>query len=375
MAEYKILVNMIVKNESKIIGRCLDALTSWVDGYVISDTGSTDDTIACIEKWAKENKKIGTVTRDEWKNFGHNRTLAILHAKKWCEDNQVDLTKTYLLFLDADMVYPADSFRKVFTTSDVWDVRQQNPSMVYANLRMVRASIDIVCKCPTHEYYEIRTPNAVRKLFEDVNINDIGDGGSKGDKTERDIRLLKEALTTDPKNCRYWFYLANSYRDSHDFHNAILAYHNRVEIGGWFEETYCALVYKGDCHYVLKQDSDAIVSWLKAYEVDPQRGEALYRLALYHREKGQNQTAMLFIEKGLKTPIPLQRQLFLEKHVYEYKFLYELSICAYYTDQRERGRVASLLLLQDSRVPTSLHGSIHHNLNFYNKQKEQSASA
>lgn len=369
---YRIILNMIVKNESKIIERCLQSVT-WVNGFVISDTGSTDDTIQRIEKWAVQNKKMGIIKKDEWKNFGHNRTQAILHAKTWCQENGLDLTKTYLLFLDADMTFSGENLRKNLSTADVWDIRQRNPVIVYANLRSVRASVDIVCKCPTHEYYEIYTPNIVRKLLDGDFIEDIGDGGSKGNKAERDIQMLKEALTTDTKNCRYWFYLANTYRDIKDYHNAILAYHNRIEIGGWFEETYCALVYKGDCHCVLQQHPEAIHSWLKAYEIDPERSEALIRLAVFFRSQSQHQTAMLFIDKGLKLPLPTQRQLFLEKPVYDYKFTYELSICAYYTGQLERGRVACLLLLRDENVPTNLHASIRHNLQFYS-QKQQSKS-
>lgn len=368
MSEYKIILNMIVKNESNIIQRCLDA-SKWVDGFFISDTGSTDNTIELIEEWAKTNNKMGTVAKNPWKNFGHNRTEAFLQAKQWCVENDLDLTKTFLLFLDADMMFHGGSIRTIVQNADLWDVRQQNPFVVYANLRVVRASMDIVCKCPTHEYYEIRTPDAVRKLYSDVAINDVGDGGSKGDKAERDIRMLKEALTTEPKNCRYWFYLANTYRDIRDYHNAILAYNMRIEIGGWFEETYCALVYKGDCHYVVKQYPEAIDSWLSAYNIDHERGEALYRLSTYFRTISQHHTAMLFIDKGLKLPFPHERQLFVEKPVYDYKFLYELSVSAYYVNEHERGKVACSVLLSNPNVPSYIIESTKNNMKFYELKK------
>ena len=71
-----IFLNMIVKNESKIIERCMDNV-SWIDGLVISDTGSTDDTREIIEAWRVRNKKMGAVVQNEWKNFGHNRTVAM----------------------------------------------------------------------------------------------------------------------------------------------------------------------------------------------------------------------------------------------------------------------------------------------------------
>lgn len=368
MAEgYKIILNMIVKNESKIIERCLDA-AKWVDGFFISDTGSEDDTINIIKEWGERNQKIGMIAKNEWKNFGHNRTEAILQAKEWCKDVGLDPTKTYLLFLDADMVFQGECIRNVIHEADAWDIRQQNPSVIYANLRVVRASIDIICKCPTHEYYEIHTPNIVRKVFEGAAIQDIGDGGCKHDKAERDIRMLKEALTTDPKNCRYWFYLANTFRDVRDFHSAILAYQNRIDIGGWFEETYCALVYKGDCHFVIQQYPMAVECWLKAYHTDPKRGEALIRLAIHYRTISHHHTAMLFVEKGLKLPLPLERQLFVERTVYEYRFLYELSICGFYTGDLERGKMACSMLLTTPNLPNEILESTKKNLNFYLKK-------
>lgn len=368
MDGYKIILNMIVRNESKIIERCLESV-KWIDGFVISDTGSSDNTIEVIEKWGRSNQKIGMIVKNTWKNFGYNRTQAILHAKEWCKEMKLDLAKTYLLFLDADMIFPAESLRKVIHQADVWDVRQQTPTIIYANLRVVKASVEIECKCPTHEYYDIYTPNIVRKVFEDVAIEDIGDGGCKHDKSERDIKMLKEALTTDPKNSRYWFYLANTYRDVHDFHNAILAYHTRIEVGGWFEETYCAMVYKGDCHHTIQQYPEAVESWLKAYQIDPERGEALIRLAIHFRTTSQHHTAMLFINKGLKLPIPMERQLFVEKTVYDYRFMYELSICAYYTKEHQRGKIACSLILSNPNIPPALLESTRKNLAFYDKKQ------
>ena len=35
---------MIVKNEAKIITKCLDSISNYIDYWVISDTGSTDGT-------------------------------------------------------------------------------------------------------------------------------------------------------------------------------------------------------------------------------------------------------------------------------------------------------------------------------------------
>ena len=65
---------MIVKNESKIIERCLNAAKEAIDYVSICDTGSTDQTIEIIENWCLENNIEGKVHQEEFKNFCHNRT-------------------------------------------------------------------------------------------------------------------------------------------------------------------------------------------------------------------------------------------------------------------------------------------------------------
>ena len=42
-------LNMIVKNESKIIRRLLESVAPYIDCYCICDTGSTDNTIEIIQ--------------------------------------------------------------------------------------------------------------------------------------------------------------------------------------------------------------------------------------------------------------------------------------------------------------------------------------
>lgn len=62
---------MIVKNESRIMERCLNATKSIVDFVSICDTGSTDHTPEIIENWCKENEIL------EQFIMNHLKTLVI----------------------------------------------------------------------------------------------------------------------------------------------------------------------------------------------------------------------------------------------------------------------------------------------------------
>ena len=77
---YRLCLNMIVRNESHVIRETLESVVRYVDYYVISDTGSTDDTVGIIKGFFDDRGVPGEVHHDEWLDFGHNRSLALKHA-------------------------------------------------------------------------------------------------------------------------------------------------------------------------------------------------------------------------------------------------------------------------------------------------------
>ena len=80
--QYALCLNMIVKNESHIIKDTLIKLLQKVkfDYWVISDTGSTDETRKIITDFFKEVGIPGELYQDAWVDFAHNRNKALQHA-------------------------------------------------------------------------------------------------------------------------------------------------------------------------------------------------------------------------------------------------------------------------------------------------------
>ena len=72
-----ICLNMIVKNESKIITRLFDSVLPIIDCYCICDTGSTDNTIELIEEYFNNKKIPGKIVNETFRNFAHNRNFAL----------------------------------------------------------------------------------------------------------------------------------------------------------------------------------------------------------------------------------------------------------------------------------------------------------
>ena len=125
-------------------------------------------------------------------------------------------------------------------------------------------------------------------------IRDIGDGGAKHDKYERDIKLLTEGINAEPNNCRYYFYLANTYHDCGKFKEAIDMYKKRIELGGWFEEIWYSHYRIGLCHKNMGQMSDAIISWLNGFDSYSERLEGIYEIINHYRIISKHKLCGLF---------------------------------------------------------------------------------
>ena len=184
-------LNMIVKNESKVILRLLESVSCLIDSYCICDTGSTDDTIEIIHRFFEEKGIPGKIVREPFRDFGYNRTFSL----QACENTPLS---DYILLLDADMVFwmsptlTPEEF-KISLTRDSYTIFQGNDDFYYKNTRIVKNNRGCTYWGVTHEYVKM-PPNSREGAFDksQVFIIDIGDGGSKADKFERDIRLLEQ---------------------------------------------------------------------------------------------------------------------------------------------------------------------------------------
>ncbi|UCI29387.1 glycosyltransferase [Mesorhizobium sp. B4-1-4] len=197
---------------------------------------------------------------------------------------------------------------------------------------------------------------------------DHASGSNRIDKFERDAKLLLDALDKDPENQRYWFYLAQSYRDAGRTEEAAVAYAKRAAMGGWDEEAWNARLQEARCLRQLGDEAGFISEALVAFNQRPQRAEPLYDLARFYRDKGMNDASVLFSEAGLAIKRPEQDILFIEDYVYTTGLMEEFAIAANYARdpvRKDRGFAACNWLALNRTISDGPRELAWSNLFFY----------
>ena len=357
---------LMIRNEEKILKRCLEAVSGVVDAYCICDTGSTDDSREIAAEFLKTHD--GCLSSVAWKDFGYNRTASFQNAQKYLKRTGWDLSDTYGLLLDADMVFVPGTLKLATLTHEGYTIVQKAGHLEYPNTRLVRMDYNWSCRGVTHEYWDGPTEHLASAI---CHIDDRNDGGCKSDKFERDLRLLEQGLIDEPDNGRYMFYLAQTYNGIGKLKECIAMYKKRIAIGGWEEELWYSHYMIGKSWLALK-DIPKFEQWmLKAHARRPSRAEPIYHLAKYFRENSQHYKAYHYTQLGLSIPMT-KDALFVETDVYLGLFEYEATILMFYIGQARQGLDTSVSYLLKNRPNQE---NVYTNLPFYIEPLTYSAKA
>ena len=329
-----ILLTLMVKNEGKILQRCLEAGARHADAVIVCDTGSTDNTREIGEAFTAKPTRV---VQHEWKHFGHNRSLSFAAAYQYAKDLGWDLEDSYALVLDGDMVLKGEDPHPKLKGARGYRIIQKNGGLEYYNTRFMRLSVPWKCVGVTHEYWDGGECDAMEGVW----IDDIGDGGAKADKYERDVRLLTQGLQEEPNNVRYMFYLAQTLKDCGKLDESIEWYTKRIAGGGWDEEVWYAHYMIAQL-YLRKNDLPMAELWVqKSHAYRPRRNEALLMLVTALREKPDQQyKAWHYLRMAERIPKP-NDLLFVETSSYDWKLPYEKTILSYYV-MDDRTKAADL---------------------------------
>ena len=348
----------MVKNEERILQRCIECALPYVDAVLISDTGSTDATVEVARAALKDVDKPLHISVEEWKNFGHNRTASIQVCRDFCKDLGWVPQDTFAWVLDADMKIHSSSKETLIGHLEQlphlsgFTMKQVNNGLEYYNTRLMRLSDTWFCEGVTHEYWTgggdfADLPSAISW------IEDVGDGGCKADKFERDEKLLLAGLEKNPLCDRYMFYLAQTYHCLNRDEEAIEWYKKRIDIGGWMEEIWYSHLMIARILLKQKKHLQAEEFVEKGLLVQPDRVEGLLSLITHFREVGQHFKAWHYLSLAEQIKKPTEAKLFLEVDAYGHKLDYERSILHFYVKPEARADGALLCLQYEGPMEDS----------------------
>ncbi len=330
----KVCLCMMVRNESRVIRRALDSIASEIDGWSITDTGSTDGTQDIIREYFEARGIPGVLHQSTFVDFGASRTETIENAQALALANDM----SYLILLDGDEVYEIrDPDWKRSLDGSPYLILYDD-ALSYRALYLVPAAVGWQFIGRTHEYLEATEPAPAKRQFDSIVLHDHGDGGSKSDKFTRDVRLLELTLSENEADERAWFYLAESLLNGNiDVERALRAYTRRSTMGGFEEESWYAAYRRGHCIERLGNASvdpwPAIVAYLQAWERRPWRAEPLTEIVRLSAERGLFLLGTAIGEYALQHVIQRSERkadiLFVSRPMHGYQLLDWLSLCAY----------------------------------------------
>lgn len=366
MTKQSIYLAMIVKNEQHVIERCLRSVMPHMDGVVIHDTGSTDDTLGLIYRvlndWPHLNKVIKRV---DWVHFACNRNKVL--------EDVYDNGAGYVFTIDADEELITSDAPRPLLSKDLYTIPIEYSGVSYTRDALFRNDGTFHYNGEVHEYLS-RDLQPINRGHADwgwkIVVRHEGARSKDPDTYKNDAKILEKALEFRTVGsydyARTAYYLAQSYRDAGDYLTACDRYLQRSKMTyGWHSERWHAAYQAARMFERAQLVNQAFLQYIEAFNMDPSRPEALYYAAMMWKStKSHWPLREMLLERAFHTLIPVAG-LFLEPEVYKWLIPMELSVARWYMGDKIRGRALTDGLLANLELPAHHRATLESNLKFY----------
>lgn len=359
---------LMVKNEAATIARCLASLKGKVAAVAVVDTGSTDDTVAVVERMRPLYPHPIHLAERPWTGFASSRSHAMDLARTFAGG------RGHVLVVDADQTlegeFPADR------PADAYMVELRSGILRWRNLLLTRASMPFTCRGVAHEYVDCDRPHSKANL-DGVTLIEHADGGGRPAGTqprwERDLPALEAAIAENPDDTRSLFYLAQNLKDLAQTlpadpraaewrRRSVETYLRRADHpGGYQDERYYALFQAGR-QLLLAGDADrghAVLTRAVQFG-GPARWEAAHELC-----RSLNRAGMYHVSYGVSRWIiqhrPATDGLFVHSDVVDYLMLFEHAIAAWWVGEVAEARAVNDRVLASPGLPADVRAAAERN--------------
>lgn len=295
-----VCLNMIVRDESHVIERCLTSVAPLITHWAIVDTGSVDDTVERVRKQLSELPGIVDVV--EWQNdfaLHRNQALELARAAIGQRPDSTRLsieTDAWLLFIDADETLLACSDKScaaLFAAMDradvlYWWVRQGNDQIL--KVAAIKFTSCMRWTGARHELLELEAGSIPLVLTDQLSL-EYGEDGYR----RRSIGTLEKdasQLQTENSTWRTAYYLAQTHRMLHQYDKAVGQFQRAVRWAETDDERWLAQWRLTEASTVVALPWDAIHSWRALVRQFPKRPETWLGLAIALRRARQYASAI-----------------------------------------------------------------------------------
>lgn len=204
-----------------------------------------------------------------------------------------------------------------------------------------------------HEFVEPMFANPTRDTINGVWMY----SGREGLRSQHPKKYLLDAIgfliktENKPKKGRYWFYLAQSYKDGGALRDAYFAYRKCAETWGWVEEIYMSFVECAQLALVVFPGNEGMYLFqeniIKAREMMHDQWDAPFKFMTYWSDRKQYRLAW-DIAKSLVDTKPSKRSLHCNMKMVNYEFYMLSALCAFKSDAyAESLRIYQMALMYD----------------------------
>jgi len=370
----KLALNFICKNESHVVERMLNSCKSITDLIVVTDTGSTDNTIELIIKFGDENNIPTYVFERPFDDFEKSRNHAMQKLKDVVGELKWNADDVWGYWFDCDeqlVVHP--NFRKSQFNKDLYMENCYIGQMKYTRNTFFRVSKPFKWYGPCHEFIICDDKNITSGLADDIHVSVSMDGASwQADiptKYKNHAFVLEKYIDANRQDPRWIFYTAQSYHDSASLpdnkeeneermRRSMKYYRERISrTDGYAEEVFYSQYRVGTIMRILEEPWNLThQELLKAYAMDPLRGEPIKTIIDYYLQVNEWNMAYLYTKFAKvnfhgKNPYPT-RLLFVDEALYVWKFAEAHAAACFYTGRMDEAKATYQEILNISKIQT-----------------------
>jgi len=313
---------MILKNEEKVLSRCLTSIASLVDEIIIVDTGSTDRTKEIAAEYTSN------IYSYEWKDdFSAARNYSFSKA-----------TKDYCMWLDADDVLEPSEREKflqlkqsVLPDVDIVMIKYNtsfdengSPVFSYFRERWIKNIPKYRWVGAVHEVI----PISGNLLYSDIAISHrkIGIGDP-----DRNLNIYRKIITDGKTlDLRHQYYYGRELYYHGLYQDAIHVFEKFLDSPeGWIENKIEACSVCADCYYRLNQNNSALMTLLRSLSFDVPRAELCCDIGKHFLKQEDYKNAIYWYETALKTDKNAKSYGFILPDCYDYIPYIQLCVCYY----------------------------------------------